>query len=157
MIERAIDKIRSIGLLSLSLIDWRKEGRMEKRKLGNQGLSVSAIGLGCMGMSYAYGSADENISIETIHEAIELGVVFFDTAEIYGPFENEKLLGRALKGKRDQARSSASIFLPSMILKKVIGAAVITREFRVKTSNTTWRLSRLSKRWPRLKMSNRAR
>jgi aryl-alcohol dehydrogenase-like predicted oxidoreductase len=75
---------------------------MEKRKLGNQGLSVSAIGLGCMGMSYAYGSADENISIETIHQAIGLGVDFFDTAEIYGPFENEKLLGRALKGKRDQ-------------------------------------------------------
>src|SRR5262245_15407213 len=75
---------------------------MEQRKLGNQGLSVSALGLGCMGMSYAYGSADENTAIETIHEAIDLGVDFFDTAEIYGPFENEKLLGRALKGKRDQ-------------------------------------------------------
>jgi aryl-alcohol dehydrogenase-like predicted oxidoreductase len=76
--------------------------KMEERKLGNQGLKVSAIGLGCMGMSYAYGSADENEAIETIHEAIDLGVNFFDTAEIYGPFENEKLLGRALKGKRDQ-------------------------------------------------------
>jgi len=75
---------------------------MEKRKLGNQGLNVSAIGLGCMGMSYAYGSADEKTAIETIHEAIDLGVDFFDTAEVYGPFENEKLLSRALKGKRDQ-------------------------------------------------------
>src|SRR5262245_61124209 len=88
--------------LSLRFNLKEKEAKMEQRKLGNQGLSVSAIGLGCMGMSYAYGSADENTAIETINEAIDLGVDFFDTAEIYGPFENEKLLGRALKGKRDQ-------------------------------------------------------
>ena len=74
---------------------------MEKRKLGSQGLEVSALGLGCMGMSWAYGQGDDTESIATIHRAIELGIHFFDTAEIYGPYENEKLLGRALAGKRD--------------------------------------------------------
>ena len=75
---------------------------MEKRKLGGQGLEVSALGLGCMGMSFAYGGRDENESIATIHRALELGVTFFDTAEIYGPFENEILIGKALAGKRDR-------------------------------------------------------
>ncbi|TIW19047.1 MAG: aldo/keto reductase, partial [Mesorhizobium sp.] len=73
-----------------------------KQKLGSQGLVVSAIGLGCMGMSQAYGPADEAESIATIHRAIELGCTFLDTAEVYGPFINEELLGRALKGRRDQ-------------------------------------------------------
>jgi aryl-alcohol dehydrogenase-like predicted oxidoreductase len=76
---------------------------MEQRRLGNQGLVVSAIGLGCMQMSGIYGSADETEAIATIHEAIDLGVNFFDTAEVYGPFENEKLVGRALAGRRDRA------------------------------------------------------
>lgn len=76
---------------------------MEQRKLGTQGLTVSAIGLGCMQMSGNYGPADEAEGIATIHAALDLGINFFDTAEIYGPFENEKLVGRALKGKRDQA------------------------------------------------------
>jgi len=76
---------------------------MEQRKLGTQGLTVSALGLGCMQMSGTYGSADADEGIRTIHEALDLGINFFDTAEIYGPFENEKLVGRALKGKRDQA------------------------------------------------------
>ncbi len=74
---------------------------MQKRKLGNQGLTVSALGLGCMGMSWAYGQSDDAESTATIHRAIELGINFFDTAEVYGPYENEKLLGRALAGKRD--------------------------------------------------------
>src|SRR5690349_11337969 len=71
------------------------------RTLGSAGLRVSAIGLGCMGMSQSYGPTDERESIATIHRAIELGVTFFDTAEIYGPFINEELVGRALKGRRD--------------------------------------------------------
>ncbi|HXJ67956.1 MAG TPA: aldo/keto reductase [Verrucomicrobiae bacterium] len=78
---------------------------MQKRKLGRNGLEVSAIGLGCMGMSFAYGrpeERDERESIATIHRAIELGVTFFDTAEAYGPYTNEELLARALAGKRDR-------------------------------------------------------
>jgi len=77
---------------------------MQKRKLGNSGLEVSAIGLGCMGMSFAYGTPeerDERESIATIHRAMELGVRFFDTAEAYGPYTNEELLAHALQGKRD--------------------------------------------------------
>src|ERR671926_83479 len=75
------------------------------RTLGTQGLTVSALGLGLMGMSQSYGSPeerDERESIGTIHRAIELGITFFDTAEAYGPYLNETLVGRALAGKRDQ-------------------------------------------------------
>ena len=75
---------------------------LRTRNIGGQGLKVSAIGLGCMGMSQSYGPADEPESIATLHRAIELGCTFFDTAEVYGPFNNEDLLGRALAGKRDQ-------------------------------------------------------
>lgn len=75
---------------------------LSKRKLGSQGLEVSAIGLGCMGMSQWYGATDDRESIATIHRAVELGVTFFDTAEVYGPFTNEELLGRALEGRREK-------------------------------------------------------
>lgn len=75
---------------------------MEQIKLGNQGLVVSAEGLGCMGMSAFYGPSDEAENLATLARAIELGVTFFDTAEIYGPFKNEILLAKAFRGKRDK-------------------------------------------------------
>ena len=77
--------------------------QLKSRQLGTQGLRVASIGLGCMGMSnIIYGESDEAESIATLHRAIEMGVTLFDTAEVYGPFDNEALLGRALKGKREQ-------------------------------------------------------
>jgi aryl-alcohol dehydrogenase-like predicted oxidoreductase len=76
---------------------------LTKRKLGRQGLEVSALGLGCMGMSQSYGVPNDPESIATIHYALDRGVNFFDTAEVYGPFTNEALLGRALKGRREEA------------------------------------------------------
>src|SRR5689334_15244087 len=83
-----------------------------KRRLGSQGLEVSAIGLGLMSMSMSYGAAeerDESESIATIHRAIELGCTFLDTAEVYGPFHNEELLGRALKALGSGARDGVVI------------------------------------------------
>jgi aryl-alcohol dehydrogenase-like predicted oxidoreductase len=77
---------------------------LSTRKLGSQGFEVSMIGLGCMGMSQSYGPADEAESIATLHRSIELGCTFLDTAEVYGPFKNEELLGRALAGKRAQVQ-----------------------------------------------------
>src|SRR3954471_18712038 len=80
----------------------RKAGpTMEKRTLG-RGLEVSAMGLGCMGMSEFYGRADEGEAIRTIHRAVELGIDFLDTADMYGPFTNERLVARAIAGRRDE-------------------------------------------------------
>ena len=76
---------------------------MNERNLGKEGLRVSELGLGCMGMSEFYGTGDEDESIATIHRAIELGVTFLDTADMYGPFTNEKLVGKAIADRRDEA------------------------------------------------------
>jgi len=76
---------------------------MQKRKLGKSGLEVSAIGLGCMGLSYGYGpAADSGVAIKLIRAAVDRGVTFFDTAEAYGPFKNEELVGEALAPVRDK-------------------------------------------------------
>ena len=75
---------------------------MDQRRLGRQGLSVSAVGLGCMGMSDFYGPSDEAEAVATIHRAIEEGVTFLDTADMYGPFKNEELVGRAIRERRDR-------------------------------------------------------
>ena len=75
---------------------------MKRRTLGHNGPEVSALGLGCMGMSEFYGPTDDNESLNTIHRALELGCNFLDTADMYGPFKNELLVGRAVEGKRDK-------------------------------------------------------
>ena len=75
---------------------------MQIRELGRNGLKVSALGLGCMGMSEFYGESDDAESIATIHRALDLGITFLDTADVYGPFKNEVLVGQAIKGKRDK-------------------------------------------------------
>ena len=74
---------------------------LEHRILGTQGLRVSALGLGCMGMSEFYSGRDDDESLATIHRALDLGIDFLDTADVYGPFTNEQLVGRAIEGRRD--------------------------------------------------------
>ena len=75
---------------------------MEKKKLGSQGLEVSQLGLGCMGMSEFYGIHNDEESIKTLHHAVDLGITFFDTSDMYGPYKNEELLNKAFKGIRDK-------------------------------------------------------
>jgi aryl-alcohol dehydrogenase-like predicted oxidoreductase len=75
---------------------------METRKIGSQGLTAGAIGLGCMGMTHAYGTGDEAESIATIHRALDSGVTLLDTAEVYGPHTNEELVGKAIRGRRGE-------------------------------------------------------
>ncbi|MGZ4328264.1 MAG: aldo/keto reductase, partial [Solirubrobacteraceae bacterium] len=75
---------------------------MNRRRLGSRGLEVSAEGLGCMGMTWAYGAGDERSGEATIHRALELGITFLDTAEAYGPYTNEELVGRAIAGRRNE-------------------------------------------------------
>src|SRR6266545_5546435 len=92
----------------LRVVRWGREEAMTasptttlpRRRLGASDLEVSAIGLGCMGMSYAYGPADESQSLRVLHRYVELGGNFLDTAEIYGPYDNERLLGRFLREVR---------------------------------------------------------
>jgi len=86
----------------LKLLAIDEEQTMEQRRLGNQGLSVAELGLGCMGMSDFYGGRDEAEAIATINAALDAGVNFLDTADMYGPFTNEKLVGTAIRGRRDE-------------------------------------------------------
>lgn len=77
---------------------------MKTRYLGKEKFQVSALGLGCMGMTFAYGGAETSQAINTIHAAMDMGVTFTDTAEVYGPFDNEVLVGKAIKGFRDKVQ-----------------------------------------------------
>ena len=82
----------------------RPEDEMNKRTLGSQGLEVTEQGLGCMGMSEFYGTSDEGEAIATIQRALDLGVTFLDTADMYGPFINEQLVGKAIADRRDEVQ-----------------------------------------------------
>ncbi|MFH8787524.1 aldo/keto reductase [Streptomyces roseoverticillatus] len=104
---------------------------LEHRKLGRQGLEVAGIGLGCMGMSQWYGATDDTESVATIHRALELGVTMLDTAEAYGPYDNEELLGKALRGKRDQVVIATKFGFP-MKLKDGSTAKVNSRPAHIR-------------------------
>ncbi|AWK51056.1 aldo/keto reductase [Clostridium beijerinckii] len=103
---------------------------MEKRKLGRSGLEVSSIGLGCMGMSYGYGTvSDKKEMISLIHKAIEMGITLFDTAEVYGPYINEELLGEALKPYREKVIISTKCGIKIVDGKQVLdGRPEVIRE-----------------------------
>ncbi len=91
-----------LSLLEIFDVIFKETDFMDKRKLGKQGFEVSEIGLGCMGMSEFYGTGDEAESIATIGRALDLGVNFIDTADMYGPFSNERLVGKAIKARREE-------------------------------------------------------
>lgn len=93
---------------------------MKKRELGKSGLEVSEIGLGCMGMSYAYGTPEKKEMIKLIQEGIELGVTFFDTAEVYGPFVNEALVGEALASYHNQVTIASKVGIKIIDGKQVV-------------------------------------
>jgi len=114
---------------------------LQRRRLGSQGLEVSAIGLGCMGMSQSYGPADEAESIATLHRAIELGCNFLDTAEVYGPLANEALLGKALKGRRHEVTIATKFAWKFKDGKQIPGArASSPREIREAVDGSLRRL-----------------
>ncbi|CAN5814701.1 hypothetical protein BH11MYX2_BH11MYX2_36120 [soil metagenome] len=99
---------------------------MKTRMLGTSGLEVSAIGLGCMGMSAFYGAFDDNESLATLARAIDLGCTFWDTADAYGPHTNERLVGSALKGKRDKVVLATKFALrldPNDPMKRMISGS----------------------------------
>ncbi len=102
-----------------------------KRSLGSQGLSVPPLGLGCMGMSQSYGPAVEAESIATLHRALELGCNFFDTAEVYGPYKNEELLGKAFKGLRDKV-TIATKFPFKIVDGKQVGVELDSRPAHIR-------------------------
>ena len=85
---------------------------MQQRQLGNQGLQVSALGLGCMGMSFGYGQNDEKQALNTLARAFELGINFLDTAEVYGPYTNEMLLAKAIQGADDRCEQRSGPHSP---------------------------------------------
>src|SRR4051795_5188070 len=105
--RRESDAYVKYGVRSVMLLDRRMRTNqggdaMQTRSLGRQGPTVSALGLGCMGMSEFYGSADEDEATAVIHRALDLGCTFLDTADMYGPFTNEQLVGKAIAGRRDE-------------------------------------------------------
>src|SRR3989441_10024746 len=95
---------------------------MKQRELGTRGLRVSALGLGCMGMSDFYGTRDDAEAIATIHRALDRGIDFLDTADVYGPFTNEVLVGKAIKGKRSQVVLATKFVNVRAPAGKVMGA-----------------------------------
>lgn len=107
---------------------------MQKRKLGNQGLEVSKIGLGCMGLTWAYGRTDEKESLRVLERSLELGINFFDTAEIYGPYNNEELIGRFIKGKQRKDLIIATKFGFKISPDKEIEAGVDSRPNHIRKS-----------------------
>src|ERR1700726_2432052 len=108
---------------------WPARTRMQTRTLGRDGPTVSALGLGCMGMSEHYGAHDDSESIATLHHALERGVNFLDTADIYGPYTNEGRVGRALRGRRDAVFLATKFgFVPDTPARTVDGRPERVRE-----------------------------